>query len=65
MQEWLSGRYSIDYGYPAPSMMVLVDAIEHPAGGDNPSLAQELVQLQISGSGNENIVELKRLRLLL
>ena len=55
----------MDHGFPTPSMMVLVDAVEHPVGGDNPSLAQELVQLQISGLGNESIVKLKRLRLLL
>ena len=44
-QEWLSGRYTEEYGYPTPSLRVLVDVVEHQAGGANPSLASTLAKL--------------------
>ena len=54
MQEWLSGRYSVDQGYPTPSMMVLVDTVEHSAGGGHNRLAKELVHLKL---GNEQVTD--------
>lgn len=46
MQEWLSGRYTEDYGYPNPSVKVLVNVVEHEAGGADPSLARHLTTMK-------------------
>ena len=45
MQEWLSGRYNKESGYCTPSVRVLVDVVEHQAGGADPSLASSLAKL--------------------
>ena len=43
----MSGDYHEEHGYPNPSMMVLVDVVEHQAGGGDPALAAQLVKLQL------------------
>ena len=45
LQEWLSGRYNVESGYCTPSVRVLVDVVEHQAGGADPSLASSLAKL--------------------
>ena len=40
LQEWLQKGYT--GGYEVPSQQVLVDAVEHSAGGENPRLASKL-----------------------
>ena len=40
LQEWLKKGYTGEY--EVPSWQVLVDAVEHSAGGENPRLAAEL-----------------------
>ena len=42
------------YGYPTPSVRVLVDAVEHQAGGADPALAQELVKLNLVAESTIN-----------
>jgi len=41
LQEWLKKGNTEDY--ETPSWRVLVDAVEHSAGGGNPRVAGELV----------------------
>ena len=42
LQEWLQKGYTGEY--EIPSWQVLVDAVEHSAGGENPRLAAELAK---------------------
>ena len=42
LQEWLKKGYTGEY--EVPSWQVLVDAVEHSAGGENPRLAGELAK---------------------
>ena len=42
LQEWLKKGYTEEY--EVPSWQVLVDAVEHSAGGENPKLAGELAK---------------------
>ena len=42
LQEWLQKGYTGEY--EVPSWQVLVDAVEHSAGGENPRLAGELAK---------------------
>lgn len=43
----MSGRYDEAHGYPAPSVRVLVDVVEHQAGGADPALATRLAKLNL------------------
>ena len=67
-KEWLSGSYSNSshsetYGYPTPSLRVLVDVVEHQAGGAHPALAKDLAKRTFShgstveGSGLSNYID--------
>ena len=42
LQEWLQKGYTGEY--EVPSWQVLVDAVEHSSGGENPRLAGELAR---------------------
>ena len=52
LQEWLTGGYDEAHGYPTPSVRVLVDVVDHQAGGANPALAKQLAQMTFEDSSS-------------
>ena len=57
LQEWLTGGYDPANGYPTPSMKVLVDVVEHQAGGADPTLARQLIGLNQSSEGGSGLLK--------